>query len=138
MGDWHSANFQDGSAEDLWRMFGGFHDFRVASIAYSASDDLADLTLEYDDGILAVLLRFGGNVSMNRPPSDYEVDWISKATIHEVRGQIQWTACEPYEISPDDAFQDVTFVRGDSLKWAVLDESGNRIPMPDSLILPAQ
>lgn len=134
MDNWYSASFRDGSAQSMWHMFWEFHDFRVVSISYYGSKDIVDLVLEYDDGILAVLLRFAGDVSMGRLRRDYEADWISGATIHEFNGQIQWTCCEAYEFKPDDTFGNVTFARENGLIWAVLDENGDRVLIPDDIL----
>ncbi len=81
-----------------------------------------------------VLLRFIGNVSMNfLPVQDYAVDWLTGASLGKnEKGQIVWAGDD--DIDAHDLPNDVLWITGNSLRYALLDEKGQPKKLPEDLV----
>ena len=119
---------------ELLDMFWGFHDFRIERVDYNAASDRIDLHLEYDTHEYRVLLRFMGNVSMNfLPVGDYAVDWLFGASLGiDSKHRIVWVGDD--DILPDERPDDVLWIAGDVLHYALLDDDGNPRALPEELL----
>ena len=124
----------DEELNELLDMFWGFHDFKIEKVDYSSAPDRVDLLLEYDTHEFHVLLRFIGNISMNFiPVQDYAVDWLTGATLGKnEHGQIIWAGDE--DIATNDLPMDVLWIKGTSLRYALLDENGHPKRLPEDLV----
>ncbi len=134
MDNWYVVRQHDDSIQNLLHMIWEFHDFRIIDVTYSAEKDTINVLFEYDDRTLRILLQFTGNVQMYIAPIDFEADWISGAALHIINGQYQWINCEQEElefIRPDEK---ITYFQGDSMRWAIVDKDGNRLPVSEEML----
>ncbi len=133
MDNWYVVTPEKDNAKDLLHMFWSFHDFRITEVNYSAEKDSVDVVFEYDDRKLRVLLRFEGNVQMYVAPVDFEADWIIDATLFTIENQLQWIQCSDDETDLIKS-EGITYFRGDTIRWAIIDGTGNRLPVPDDML----
>ena len=122
------ANFLDSN----W----GFHDFRIETVSYDATNNAAEVFLKYDNGIEGVLIRFIGvsNVHINGIINDFD-DWLQGTAMRvQKNGRFLCVTSDGYFPDSESSLNEFTWVESDRVIWAITDADGKPVEMPQDRI----
>lgn len=131
MAVWYEVEKTKKSIDEFLDCNWGFHDFREANIAYVPGMDMVEIFLQYDSMKEGVLLRFAWIHDMHiNTQKDYDADWIYGSTLKILdNGAFIWLDEEGDDIN--NLKDCATWVEAEKLFWAVTDEAGNPVEMPE-------
>ncbi len=129
---WYTFSKESHAIEEFLEMFWEFHDFRIVDMIYRPESDRASVVLEYDDRTTRVLLQFSGEVSFHVLTVDFETDWMMGACVVVDGKQYKWMQCAKEEAPGIN--DDVTWFKGNELRWAMVDQSNAPIKLPAHML----
>lgn len=114
----------------------GFHDFRAERIEYVPEMDMVEIYLKYDTRKEGVLLRFAWIKDMHiNTQHDYDADWIYNSCLFITeKGTLIWVDEDITELEFGEVKHFATWVEAERMFWAVTDEEGNLVEMPEERI----
>ncbi len=136
MGIWYEVERTKKGIENFLECNWEFHDFRVEKIMYVPGKDMVEIFLKYDTGREGVLLRFAWIKDMHiNTQCDFDAAWISGSSLLLLENDVLiWMDEEFEETDMEECRRYATWVEAERLFWAVTDEEGNPVELPEDRV----
>ena len=136
MAKWYEVEKTEKGIKEFLECNWEFHDFRAVKIEYVPGMDMVEIFLQYDTGCEGVLLRFAWIKDMHiNTQHDFDADWICGSSLVLLEnGSLIWLDEEFPENKLEEVKKFATWIEAERMFWAVTDETGNPIEMPENRI----